>query len=192
MVYRGPAGVRAFRTAIASASAIAALLLTGCDDSDTQPMLFPTGPTGVFDSAKLGGPATCDTTNTTVHVREISRPINHLVLELTNISAASCAAYWYPHLRFDDNPAAIPAMPDSRPQSVVEIAPGASAFAVLLKSAANNPEVVPAQRITITYSDRNGDETTGRVEFPLPDNTNIGRAAKVSCWQSDLQQALVW
>lgn len=178
------------RAAIASVTAVAALFLAGCGDSGT-PMMFPTAPTALFDPAKTGGPDTCDASNTKVRVSEISRPINHLILELTNTSVALCAAYSYPRLRFDDQ-AAIPAISDSRPQAVVEISPGASAFAVILKSAANNPDVLPAYQLTVAYSQRNGDVTADSVALSLPENTRIGPAVAVSYWQAGLDQALVW
>lgn len=182
--------MRPSRAVIASVTVVAALLLAGCGDSGT-PMMFPTGPTMLFDPAKTGGPGTCDATSTTVRVSEVARPINHLILEITNISVAACAAYSYPRLRFDDQ-AAIPAIAESRPQAVVEIAPGASAFAVVVKSAANNLDVIPAYRLTVAYSGRNGEVTGDSVALALPENTRIGPAVAVSYWQGDLDQALVW
>lgn len=194
MFYAGPVGMelrmRHSRAAIASVLAVGALFLAGCGDSGT-PMMFPTAPTMFLDPAKTGGPDTCDATNTTVRVSEISRPINHLMIEITNISIALCAAYSYPRLRFDDQ-AAIPAIEESRPQAVVEIAPGASAFAVIVKSAANNPDVVPVSQLLVAYSERNGDVTADAVGLSLPVDTRIGPAVAVSYWQRHLDQALVW
>lgn len=140
-------------------------------------------------------PVTCTGENTKVVVSKVSRPINHLLLTVTNTGSRACAAYHAPLLRFDEEQSATQIIDASKPQSVVTLAPGRSAYASIMLSGAGAPESNgrTAQRLTVHFAPRSG---TGSAEGPtqlkLPAGTYKDDNAAVTYWQSDMSEALTY
>ncbi|MEJ8658974.1 DUF4232 domain-containing protein [Streptomyces sp. MS1.AVA.4] len=158
------------------------------------------GSSGKSTSGGTGGDSTSLTTctgdNTKAVVSKVSRPINHLLLTITNTGSRTCAAYNAPFLRFDEAQSPTQFIEDSRPQAVVTLAPGESAYAAVVLTgepgAAENPGRV-AKHLTVHFGHKGAGSTGAPAELALPANTFIeDDMAKVTYWQSDMADALTY
>ncbi|MFJ7947505.1 DUF4232 domain-containing protein [Streptomyces sp. NPDC096354] len=152
------------------------------------------------DSSTTGSssrPATaaCIGENTTVTLTKVSRPINHLLLTMTNTGSRACNAYHAPKLRFDDAQAVFPILDDSRPQAVVTLAPGRSAYAaILLTGDVETDDQYKGTHLAVHFSakDPSGDTGTAPDELTLPADTYWDDKGFVTYWQSDMADALTY
>lgn len=138
---------------------------------------------------------TCTGDNTKVTVTAVSRPINHLLLTATNAGSKNCDAYSAPLLRFDEDQAATQVIQDSRPQAVVTLAPGESAYASILLSSGDGSgsNGRTAKQLGVFFDSRDGQGSVGSAaQLTLPTDTYIDDSSAVSFWQSDLGDALTW
>uniref|UniRef100_UPI0018920CC1 DUF4232 domain-containing protein n=1 Tax=Catenulispora rubra TaxID=280293 RepID=UPI0018920CC1 len=123
------------------------------------------------------------------------RPINHVLLTVTNTGTAACSVYYYPDLRFDaDQQAVTQAVEDSKPQAVVTIDPGQSAYASIGTSAADSSagKVEPQVEVFLESLDQSG-SLPGSLKLPLPNGTVVDQnSAFVTYWQYDMQSAIAW
>ncbi|MFF7713329.1 DUF4232 domain-containing protein [Streptomyces sp. NPDC007988] len=154
---------------------------------------------GSGDTTGGGGgdssPTTCTGDTTKVVVSKVSRPINHLLLTVTNTGSRDCAAYHAPLLRFDDEQSATRVIDDSKPQAVVTLAPGQAAYASITLSAADGSgsNGRTAKRLTVHFAPRDGSGSTGApAELTLPAGTHKDDNAAVTYWQSDMADALTY
>ncbi|MFE7774447.1 DUF4232 domain-containing protein [Streptomyces sp. NPDC057445] len=141
-------------------------------------------------------PTTCTGDNTKAVISKVARPINHLLLTITNTGSRTCAAYNAPFLRFDEAQSPTRFIEDSRPQAVVTLAPGESAYAAVVLTgepgAAENPGRV-AKHLTISFGHKGAGSTGAPAELALPADTYIeDDTAKVTYWQSDMADALTY
>ncbi|MCQ8195093.1 DUF4232 domain-containing protein [Streptomyces rugosispiralis] len=141
------------------------------------------------DSAAEGTAGACRLDTMSVRVTSVPRPANHLLLEITNQSGAACRLTGFPAVRFDDADPALPEAADTRPQSVVTLAPGESGYAGLTTSAADGPaDGRKATGLTVSLP---GADYRRTVDLP-GDSVEVGRGAEVGYWQSDASDALIW
>ncbi|WP_097869339.1 DUF4232 domain-containing protein [Streptomyces sp. rh34] len=134
----------------------------------------------------------CTTTNSTVKVSSVSRPINHLLLTVTNTGSTDCAAYYAPFLRFDDAQAVYPVYDDSKPQAVVTLSPGEKAYAgIALLGEPGQNEPVKSDNLGVTMVDRNN-EPKNEATVKLPAETFTDGLGFVTYWQSDVETALMY
>ncbi|MET7492127.1 DUF4232 domain-containing protein [Streptomyces sp900116325] len=150
--------------------------------------------TGTAGSSR---PATtaCIGENTALTLTKVSRPINHLLLTMTNTGSRACNAYHAPKLRFDDAQAVFPILDDSRPQAVVTLAPGRSAYAaILLTGDVETNDQYKGTRLAVHFSakDPSGDTGTAPDELTLPADTYWDDKGFVTYWQSDMADALTY
>lgn len=150
----------------------------------------------VGDGGEAGGEiAACTDATTELAVAPVERPINHLLLTVTNTGTTSCLAYHAPHLRFGEAQSALPVSEDSQPQAVVTLAPGETAYAGIMTSNAAG-EAGEGHTVTglgVQLADRAGGGAGDLVDVPLPDGeAYVDPAAQVTYWQSSLDQALFW
>ncbi|MFH8748609.1 DUF4232 domain-containing protein [Streptomyces rimosus] len=143
--------------------------------------------------AATGGKSTaCTAANTKVTVSKLSRPINHLLLTLTNTGSTRCDAYHYPALRFDDAQAPTAVREDSKPQAVVSVEPGKSAYAAVRTSdptgEAEGGKTV--RSLEVFFANRDGGYYDRSTRPALPKDTYIDNSAQVTYWQSELDDAL--
>ncbi|MBW8805185.1 MAG: DUF4232 domain-containing protein [Catenulisporales bacterium] len=141
-------------------------------------------------------PTDCTATQLKATVTALTRPNNHVLLTVTNTGKTPCNLYYYPALRFDsDQQSVTPAIEDSKPQSVVTITPGASAYAAIGTSAADGSggagKVEKQVEVFLETKDQSG-SLPGSLTLPLPANTYVDDKAFVTYWQSDLQSAIAW
>lgn len=134
----------------------------------------------------------CTTTNSKVKVSSVSRPINHLLLTVTNTGSTDCAAYYAPFLRFDGAQAVYPVYDDSRPQAVVTLSPGKKAYAgIALLGEPGQNEPVKSANLGVTMVDKNN-QPKGESTVKLPAETYTDGLGFVTYWQSDVESALMY
>ncbi|MGW7367175.1 DUF4232 domain-containing protein [Streptomyces sp. NPDC054841] len=141
-------------------------------------------------------PVTCTGENSKVVVSKVTRPINHLLLTVTNTGSRPCDAYHAPLLRFDEEQSATQIVDDSRPQAVVTLAPGQSAYASIILSGERAPAeshgYAPKQ-LGVNFAPRNNSGSTGApVNLKLPAGTFKTDDAAVTYWLSDMSDALTY
>lgn len=134
----------------------------------------------------------CTTTNSKVKVSSVSRPINHLLLTVTNTGSTDCAAYYAPFLRFDDAQAVYPVYDDSKPQAVVTLSPGEKAYAgIALLGEPGQNEPAKSANLGVTMVDKNN-EPKNESTVKLPAETYTDSNGFVTYWQSDIETALMY
>ncbi|WP_103507745.1 DUF4232 domain-containing protein [Streptomyces sp. SM13] len=134
----------------------------------------------------------CTPKNSTVTVSKVSRPINHLLLTVTNTGSKDCAAYHAPFLRFDDAQAVYPILDDSKPQAVVVISPGEKAYAGIgLLGQPGEGEPVKSDSLGVIMVDKNN-KAKGEATLKLPAETYTDSLGFVTYWQSDVETALMF
>ncbi|MFJ1790069.1 DUF4232 domain-containing protein [Streptomyces anulatus] len=134
----------------------------------------------------------CTPKNSTVKVSSVSRPINHLLLTVTNTGSTNCSAYYAPFLRFDGAQAVYPILDDSKPQAVVTLTPGEEAYAGIgLLGEPGQNEPVPSDNVGVIMVDKNN-QSKGETTLKLPADTATDGLGFVTYWQSDVENALMY
>ncbi|MET8180286.1 DUF4232 domain-containing protein [Streptomyces sp. NPDC005336] len=146
-----------------------------------------TGGTSGGSEVEIG---TCDLNKMVVSVESVTRPVNHLLLKVTNGAGVNCNVPGFPLLRFDDAQAPTAAAEETKPQAVVSLAPGESAYAGITTSGADGSgsDGTKVSKVTVFLSDADGSST---VDLP-GGSVYIDSKAEVSYWQSDASDALSW
>ncbi|MGP3967239.1 DUF4232 domain-containing protein [Streptomyces sp. 6N223] len=135
--------------------------------------------------------APCDGSNTETTATEVSRPVNHLLLTVTNTGPENCDLLNYPILRFEGAQSVPPVFEDSKPQAVVTLAPGESGYAgVLLASADGSGENhYTAQTLEVFFHD--GDAESAAPSLP-EGGVSFDDTLTVTYWQQHMDDALTW
>ncbi|GAA1683006.1 DUF4232 domain-containing protein [Streptomyces yatensis] len=133
----------------------------------------------------------CDINKTVFSVQKVKNPINHMLLKATNGAGVDCKLVGYPGLKFGENAqAATPVNEESRPQSVVVLAPGESTYAGITTSAGDGSGAEGSEVNSLeVFIDGSEDPTS--VELP-GGSVYIDSAAQVTYWQTTAQDALTW
>ncbi|MEU5825770.1 DUF4232 domain-containing protein [Streptomyces sp. NPDC047803] len=139
-------------------------------------------------------PVTCTGANTKVTVTKVSRPINHLLLTVTNTGDRPCYAYHAPMLRFDGAQAVFRVLQESKPQAVVTLDPGQSAYAGIgLTGEPTGRKPYPSKHLGVTFANRNdGPINSAPAELKLPAGTYWDDNGFVTYWQSEMADALTY
>ncbi|MFI1400835.1 DUF4232 domain-containing protein [Streptomyces sp. NPDC020681] len=132
--------------------------------------------------------AACTGSTTKVSVTHVSRPIQHLLLTVTNTGSKACNAYHAPLLRVDDAQAVMSVYEESQPQAVVTLVPGESGYAAIALGAGGRT----AKQLEVHFAASSGEGSTGTPKkLALPAGTDIDDAgASVTYWQRTLADAL--
>ncbi|WP_338895616.1 DUF4232 domain-containing protein [Streptomyces sp. TG1A-60] len=135
----------------------------------------------------------CTTENTKLTVKDVPHPINHLLLTVTNTGTKLCNAYGAPFLAAGAGAqAAVPWLESSRPQAVVTLAPGESAYAGIGTYTPDGYEGHTAKTLGVSFSNRqlNGSIGAGKT-LKLPNGgVYFNSSNYVTYWQSDVDNAL--
>ncbi|GCB45425.1 hypothetical protein SNL152K_2715 [Streptomyces sp. NL15-2K] len=120
----------------------------------------------------------------------VSRPLNHLLLTITNTGSKNCDLTGYPAVRFDGAQSVPPAFEDSKPQAVVTLAPGESGYASVLLSAADGSGSGgrTAKSLAVFFG---GGASVARPSLPAQ-GVYVDDSIGVSYWQSTMADALAW
>lgn len=136
----------------------------------------------------------CNGSNTTVTAQPVSRPLNHMLITVTNTGSKLCDLPYSPIVRFDEAQWAPDVIEDSQPQAVVTLAPGESGYAgVLLSSADGSGENgETARKVTIGFQGLEPGSDGGPSATPsLPaKGVYYDSTLAVTYWQSDMADAL--
>lgn len=148
-----------------------------------------TGSTGSNDSAPTS--TRCSSTTTRTTATEVSRPLNHLLLTVTNTGSGNCNLIGYPAVRFEEAQSVPPAFEDSKPQAVVTLAPGESGYASVLLSAADGSgsNGYTAKSLSVLLNNSTGDAS--HPSLPAK-GVYVDDSIGVSYWQSTMADALTW
>ncbi|WGD41763.1 DUF4232 domain-containing protein [Streptomyces cathayae] len=153
-----------------------------------------TGATGSSGSVGSKDPVSastpCSSTSTRMTATEVSRPLNHLLLTVTNTGSKNCDLIGYPAVRFGEAQSVPPAFEDSKPQAVVTLAPGESGYAGVLLSAADGSgsHGYTTKSLQVFFNDGAG---TARPSLPAK-GVYVDDSIGVSYWQSTMADALAW
>lgn len=159
-----------------------------------------TGGSNASASKAPGGssatPVTCEGSNTKTVAAPLSRPLNHMLLTVTNTGGKPCFLYGYPSVQFADAQSEPPVIEDSQPQAVVTLEPGQSGYAAVSLSAADgsasNGRTV--RSLTVYFYGRSMSESVGSSAHPsLPaKGVHIDDSIKVTYWQQEMSDAVNW
>ncbi|MEU6194437.1 DUF4232 domain-containing protein [Streptomyces sp. NPDC047061] len=146
--------------------------------------------------APAGKPVTCEGSNTRTVAAPLNRPVNHMLLTVTNTGSRTCYLYYYPAVRFGEAQAVPPVIEDSQPQAVVTLAPGESGYASVNLSATDgsgtNGRTVKS--LTVYFEGRSDSGSVGTGAHPsLPaKGVYVDDSLKVTYWQQSMDDALTW
>ncbi|MFD5397133.1 DUF4232 domain-containing protein [Streptomyces sp. NPDC127097] len=138
----------------------------------------------------------CDAAKIQIVAKPLKRPVNHLLLEATNTSGATCDLYYSPYLRFDEAQSPLAELPDSKPQSVVTLAPGQSGYAAVKTSSADgsgtNGHTMTSLSVSLPGRDGKGSIGGSRTVALPGGSVYLDDSAWVTYWQSDMSAATAW
>ncbi|NUP49731.1 MAG: DUF4232 domain-containing protein [Catenulispora sp.] len=128
-------------------------------------------------------------------VAPVREPINHVLITATNTSQSRCRMNSYPYLRYDpDQQAPVPPADATKPATAVVLAPGASAYAGMMTSAADGSGKFGKDRPTIELqlaAVDGGSEPGSPSTVPMPKGSQyVDDSAVVTYWVTDQQTAL--
>ncbi|MFD4607159.1 DUF4232 domain-containing protein [Streptomyces sp. NPDC058440] len=143
-----------------------------------------------------GKPVTCEGSNTKTVAAPLNRPVNHMLLTVTNTGSKPCYLYTYPALRFGEAQAVPPVVEDSKPQAVVTLGPGESGYASVNLSAADGSgsHGRTEKSLTVYFHGPSGNESVGAGAHPSLPATGvyIDDSLNVTYWQQSMDDALTW
>jgi hypothetical protein len=139
---------------------------------------------------------TCNGSNTTVTMKPVARPLNHMLITVKNTGSKYCDLYYNPTVRFDQAQWAPGVFEESKPQAVVTLAPGESGYAgVLLSSADGSGENgTTARKVTIGFQGRGSGSNGGPSATPALPTGGVyyDSSLTVTYWQSTREDALMY
>ncbi|MFF3452008.1 DUF4232 domain-containing protein [Streptomyces sp. NPDC002667] len=129
----------------------------------------------------------CDASNTRTSATAVSRPLNHLLLTVTNTGSRNCDLTGYPIARFGEAQSVPPVAEETHPQAVVTLAPGESGYAGVLLSSADGSgsNGYTAKTLEVGFGKSRG------VTTALPaKGVYVDDKLTVTYWQQTLDAAL--
>ncbi|KES07898.1 hypothetical protein BU52_05575 [Streptomyces toyocaensis] len=154
---------------------------------------------GTGTSGGSGDPQTrvaCNGSNTTVTARPVPRPLNHMLITVRNTGSKPCDLTYYPVLRFDEMQWVPQPVEASKPQAVVGIDPGRSAYAGVLLSAADGSGDggTTGRALTVGFQGHTPNSSGGPAATPsLPaKGVYYDSTLTVTYWQQSMDDALTY
>ncbi|MFD9504621.1 DUF4232 domain-containing protein [Streptomyces sp. NPDC060035] len=149
------------------------------------------------DTGDDSGPATlaCSGGNSKVTITAVPRPVNHMLLTVTNTGSKACNAYYYPFLKFGEAQAAPQAYEESKPQAVVTLSPGESAYAGIMTASADGSgtDGYSTKDLTVSFQGREGSGSSGpSSDVPLTKAVYVDSTLAVTYWQTEMDDALTY
>ncbi|MEU0119762.1 DUF4232 domain-containing protein [Streptomyces bobili] len=138
----------------------------------------------------------CNGSNTKVTAQPVPRPLNHMLITVTNTGSKMCDLTYYPVLRFDEMQWAPTAAKETQPQAVTTLAPGESGYAGVLLAAADGSGDggATAEKLTVAFQGRTPNSDGGATATPpLPaKGVYYDSSLTVTYWQQSMDDALAW
>ncbi|WP_369248310.1 DUF4232 domain-containing protein [Streptomyces sp. R41] len=131
----------------------------------------------------------CNGANTKTTATEVTRPLNHLLLTVTNTGSKNCDLTGYPIARFGEAQAVPPVAEETHPQAVVTLAPGESGYAGVLLSAGDGSGGNGYTAKTLTVAFDKG--SSARPALPAK-GVYVDDKLTVTYWQQSLDDALAY
>ncbi|MGW3943217.1 DUF4232 domain-containing protein [Streptomyces phaeochromogenes] len=133
----------------------------------------------------------CTTANSRMTATVVSRPLNHLLLTVTNTGSKNCNVIGYPAVRFGEAQSVPPVFEDSKPQAVVTLAPGESGYAGVLLSAADGSgsNGYTAKSLQVYLNKDAG--AAFKPSLPAK-GVYVDDSISVTYWQQTMADALTW
>lgn len=138
---------------------------------------------------------TCQGTRTKTVAAPLTRPVNHLLLTVTNTGSKTCHLYGYPAVRFGEAQSVPPVIEASKPQAVVTLQPGESGYASVSLSAADGSgsDGRTEKSLTVHFQGRTDGEDVSPATPSLPaKGVYIDNSLKVTYWQQSMDDAITW
>ncbi|MGW3124454.1 DUF4232 domain-containing protein [Streptomyces sp. NPDC001107] len=141
-------------------------------------------------------PVTCEGSNTKTVAAPLTRPVNHLLLTVTNTGSRTCFLYGYPAVQFGQAQSVPPVIDDSQPQAVVTLEPGQSGYASVSLSATDGSggHGYTSKSLTVYFQGRSMAGSVGKGAHPsLPaKGVYVDDSLKVTYWQQSMDDAVNW
>ncbi|MFD5466560.1 DUF4232 domain-containing protein [Kitasatospora sp. NPDC127059] len=142
-------------------------------------------------------PVTCTAATTKTTAAPLNRPVNHLLLTVTNTGTAICYLYDYPALQFGQAQSVPPVIADSKPQAVVTLQPGQSGYASVNLSSTDgtdNTNGYTSTTLDLYFHGPSGNESVGPAAHPaLPTKgVYLDDSLKTTYWQQSMDDATSW
>ncbi|MEU8578945.1 DUF4232 domain-containing protein [Streptomyces asoensis] len=138
----------------------------------------------------------CNGSNTKVTAQPVARPLNHMLITVTNTGGKLCDLTYWPVLRFDQMQWAPQAAEETQPQAVTSLAPGESGYAGVLLAAADGSGDggTTAKKLTVAFQGYTPNSDGGASAMPpLPaKGVYYDSSLTVTYWQQDRDDALSW
>ncbi|KOV70712.1 lipoprotein [Streptomyces sp. MMG1121] len=138
----------------------------------------------------------CNGANTRVTAAPVTRPLNHMLITVTNTGSRICELPYYPVVRFDEMQWAPQAAKETMPQAVTTLRPGESGYAgVLLSSADGSGEGgTTGHKLTVMFQGRTPNSDGGPSATPVLPAKGVyyDSSLKVAYWQQNASDALDW
>ncbi|MGK4904516.1 DUF4232 domain-containing protein [Streptomyces sp. PHES57] len=151
--------------------------------------------TGTRSGSGSGAPkadgSTCTTGKVSVKLRRTGGSAPAVLLKATNTGSTRCDLYGYPLVGFPDAQAPV-AIGGGKPQSVVSLKPGGSAYASLSLAEGDGAEVHREKQLTVELADRElrGTGATARVDAPSGAGLALSDESTVSYWNATAEDAM--
>ncbi|MEV5265161.1 DUF4232 domain-containing protein [Streptomyces werraensis] len=154
---------------------------------------------GTASGGSDDAPATfnpCNGSNTSVSAAPVSRPVNHMLITVKNTGSKNCDLTYYPVLRFDEMQWVPQPVEESKPQAVVTLAPGESAYAGVLLSAADGSGSGGAtgKKLAVGFQGRTPNSDGGPAAVPSLPAAGVyyDSSLTVTYWQYSMDDALTY
>ncbi|MFC9793905.1 DUF4232 domain-containing protein [Streptomyces sp. NPDC127584] len=129
----------------------------------------------------------CGAGNTRTTATPVARPLNHLLLTVTNTGSGRCDLLGYPVARFGEAQSVPPVVEETRPQAVVTLGPGESGYAGVLLSAADGSGQHGYTTTSLVVGFTDG--TTSRPRL-ADKGVYVDSSLRVTYWQGSMDDAL--
>ncbi|MFE3652428.1 MULTISPECIES: DUF4232 domain-containing protein [unclassified Streptomyces] len=130
----------------------------------------------------------CTAANTRISAAPVQRPLNHMLLTVTNTGSKMCDLPGHPIVRFEHAQSVPPVIEDTKPQAAVSLKPGAKGYAGVVLSAGDGSggEGYSARSLQVGFpgTDAMADAALQAREV------HVDAALRVTYWQSDPADAL--
>ncbi|MFI1254937.1 DUF4232 domain-containing protein [Streptomyces netropsis] len=130
----------------------------------------------------------CTADNTRITAAPVSRPLNHMLLTITNTGSKMCDLKGYPIVKFEGAQSVPPVMEATKPQAVTSLAPGKEGYAGVILSAGDGSggEGRTAQSLEIGFQ---GSDKMAEAALQAK-GVHIDDSLRVTYWVTTVEDAL--